>query len=189
MLLTRIKLNSSQSSPKNKYVIAGLLISLFFSLASVAQENGLKKVIPVEPAQRVEMTQSQMAAIVAEMAGEYQGTPNNLQFSYNGAPMSLISDEDNNRMRLLTPIVSVDSINDELLQASMVSNFHLALDARYAIGNGVLYATYIHPLKELTKGQLESAMRQVSSLRSTFGSTFTSGELLYGGRNPQEQDI
>ena len=80
-------------------------------------------------------------------------------------------------------------LSDDHLRAAMVSNFHLALDARYAIGNGVLYATYIHPLRELTKDQLQSAVRQVSNLKTTFGSTYTSGELQYGGRNQQEQDI
>lgn len=135
------------------------------------------------------MTQKKMALIIADLVGEYQGTENNLQFVYNEVVMALISDADNNRMRIIAPVMEVSNLSDEHIRAAMVSNFHLALDARYAIGNGVLYATYIHPLKELTEQQLQSAVRQVSSLRSTFGSTYTSGELQYGGRNQKEQDI
>jgi len=135
------------------------------------------------------MTQDRMAEIIGELVEEYEGSKNNLQFVYGDVFMALISDADNNRMRILAPIMESKDLTPEHMQASMVSNFHLALDARYAIGNGVLYATYIHPLKELTRSQLESALRQVSTLRTTFGSTYTSGELTYGGRNPEEQDI
>jgi len=182
MFLTQVNLSAS----KINLLMAVLLLSLFVSVSSVAQEENSN---PSEKTYRVDMTQQAMAEIITELVGEYQGTPNNLQFIYNDVPMALVSDEGNNRMRLFAPITSVDNLSEELLQAAMVSNFHLALDARYAIGNGILYATYIHPLKELTKEQVQSAVRQVSSLRSTFGSTFTSGELLYGGRNPKEQDI
>ena len=135
------------------------------------------------------MTQSKMALIIAEMVGEYQGTENNLQFVHNEVVMALVSDAKNNRMRIIAPIMKVENLLDDHLKAAMVSNFHLALDARYAIGNGILYATYIHPLEELTEKQLQSAVRQVSNLKLTFGSTYTSGELQYGGRNQQEQDI
>ena len=71
----------------------------------------------------------------------------------------------------------------------MVSNFHLALDARYAIAKGVLYAAYIHPLKELTEQQLQSAVIQVSTLRLTFGTTYTSGALTFGADNKNEEEI
>jgi len=135
------------------------------------------------------MTEGEMTKIIAEFVDEYQGEDGNLQFKYNGVVMALVSDVENNRMRIIAPIVKVESLSDDHIKAAMVSNFHLALDARYAIGKGVLYAAYIHPLKELTKQQLQSAVRQVSSLKTTFGSTFSSGELQYGGRNQQEQDI
>jgi len=125
-----------------------LLFGLCLSINCVAQEASPKS---SESVPGVDMTQSQMAEIVTELVGEYEGAPNNLQFVYNDVQIALISDKDNNRMRLLAPIVSVNDLTDELLQASMVSNFHLALDARYAIGNGILYATYVHPLRELTK--------------------------------------
>jgi len=157
-----------------------ILVLMFSSLPLLAQTEE-----PVESG----MTQSKMALIIAELVGEYQGTENNLQFVHNDVLMALISDEKNNRMRIIAPIIEVSNLSDDHLRAAMVSNFHLALDARYAIGNGVLYATYIHPLRELTKDQLQSAVRQVSNLKTTFGSTYTSGELQYGGRNQQEQDI
>lgn len=186
MLLTQIC-----ETYKSSIVLVMLMFGLWLPLSSFAQQAEVK---PVEPNEQStspsgDMTQSQMAVIIGQLAGEYEGTENNIQFVYNDVVMALISDKAMNRMRIIAPITEVDNLTDSHIKAAMVSNFHLALDARYAIGNGILYATYIHPLKELTKGQLESAVRQVSSLRLTFGSTYSSGELRYGGRNPQEQDI
>jgi len=166
-----------------------LLIGLFLAINTTAQEPPVEPV--PEPLQKPNhsMTQAKMAEIIAKLSGDYEGSLNNIQFSYNDVLMALVSDKDNNRMRILAPITSVDNLSDAHLKAAMVSNFHLALDARYAIGKGVLYATFIHPLKELSEEQLRSAVRQVSSLRLTFGTTFTSGELQYGGRNASEEDI
>lgn len=135
------------------------------------------------------MTQERMAEIINYVAGDIQGPINNIQFVFNEVPMALLSDPNNNRMRIIAPIVEVDKLTDTHLQAALVSNFHLALDARYAIAQGVLYAAYIHPLKELTEQQLESAVSQVSTLRLTFGTKYTSGALTFGGDNPKEEDI
>ncbi len=33
----------------------------------------------------------------------------------------------------------------------MIANFHTALDARYAISDGVIYAAFIHPLSSLAR--------------------------------------
>ena len=169
--------------------LTSILFFVFFSSLSVqAQVEPLKPELDSAITSQV-MTQEKMADIIAELSPEYEGSLNNIQFSYNDVSMALVSDKDNNRMRIIAPITSVENVTDEHLKAAMVSNFHLALDARYAIGRGVVYATFIHPLKELTPEQIKSAVRQVSSLRLTFGTTFTSGELQYGGRNPAEEDI
>ncbi|MEM7595784.1 MAG: hypothetical protein AAF383_30500, partial [Cyanobacteria bacterium P01_A01_bin.83] len=61
----------------------------------------------------------------------------------------------------------------------MVANFHTALDARYAISNGVVVTTFIHPLSSLQERDLLSALNQVSSLAETFGTSYTSGEVLF----------
>ena len=48
----------------------------------------------------------------------------------------------------------------------------------------MLYAAFIHPLGPLTEAELVSAVRQVSSLASSFGTGYTSGELVFGGGQP-----
>ena len=135
------------------------------------------------------MTQQEMELIVAELASESSGGEGLVQFIYNEVAMLLISDAQHNRMRIVAPIIEANQLTQEHLYASLISNYHLALDARYALSDGVLYSTYIHPLKELTRGQIESALRQVSTLAQTFGTDYTSGELSYGTQQSQGQDI
>ncbi len=153
--------------------------------ASEYSEKGNSKNEP----QATGMTQAEMAIIIGDIAGEYQGSPSNIQFEIDGAPIMLVSDTRANRMRLLAPIMAADDMTQEHVAATLVSNFHLALDARYAVGNGILYSAFIHPLKELTRAQLESAVRQVATLRSTFGTSYTSGELSFGGQREPGQEI
>ena len=135
------------------------------------------------------MSQAEIASIIGDIAGSYEGSPSNIQFEIDGAPLMLLSDVRANRMRLLAPIIAADDMNQEHIVATMISNFHLALDARYAVGNGVLYSAYIHPLKELTREQLESAVRQVTMLRATFGTSYTSGEMSFGAQREADQEI
>lgn len=113
----------------------------------------------------------------------------NITFTYDGAQLIAMVAEEANRMRLVSPVISATDLNEAQLAATLVSNYHLALDARYAVGDGVLYSAYIHPLKELTMQQLISAIRQVATLRNTFGTSYTSGELSFGIQSANRIDI
>jgi hypothetical protein len=42
------------------------------------------------------------------------------------------------------------------------------LDAKYAISDEILWAVFIHPLKELSDKQISSAIKQVYSSAITF---------------------
>jgi len=169
--------------------LRALILTLFITLVLVMVTPLSAQEEPDKPEASKGMTQTQMAIIISDLTGEYEGELNNIQFTYNNVFMALISDATNNRMRIIAPVAEVKDLSQEHLLATLASNFHLALDARYAIGNGILYSTYIHPLKELNKDQLESAVRQVSTLSATFGSTYTSGELSYGVRSAPQEEI
>jgi hypothetical protein len=84
-------------------------------------------------------------------------------------------------MRIISPVVPISALTGEQLAAILNANFHSALDVRYGTSEGILYyAAFIHPLSPLTTVELNSAIRQVSSLVRTFGTTYSSGELRYG---------
>ena len=102
--------------------------------------------------------------------------------------MVTLVDEAANRMRIVTPIIATENLTSEQIQNMLVANFHTTLDGRYAVTNGMVVATFVHPLSSLQEHDLKSALRQVAKLAENFGSTYSSGELLLrpGGQSQQQ---
>ncbi len=135
-----------------------------------------------EPERREGMTQARMEDLVRERVQRVRGVSGQLEFTYLGRSMAVISDRAHDRMRIIAPITDASALTAEQVARVLEANFHTALDARYGTSGGTLFAAYIHPLSTVTEAQLESALRQVATLAATFGSTYSSGELSYGGR-------
>ena len=111
------------------------------------------------------------------------------QFKYNARPMLVLTDETHNRMRVIAPIQMADSMSDDEIHKALKANFHSALDVRYAVGDDILWSAYIHPLKELTEDQFRDAMLQVYRAAETFGTSYSSTELVFpGGEVPSRRD-
>ena len=68
----------------------------------------------------------------------------------------------------------------------MQANFDSALDARYAVAKGVLWSAYLHPLSTLKADDFVSGLAQVVNLAATYGSTYSSGALTFGGGDSSE---
>jgi len=105
---------------------------------------------------------------------------NSAQFSVSGVPVFMVYDLNADRMRLMSPAAEVDSLNEEELVRLMQANFESALDARYAIANGVIWSTFIHPLSPLENDEFASGLGQVVNLILTYGETYNSGAIIYG---------
>ena len=109
---------------------------------------------------------------------------------YKGLLM-VITDENANRMRIMMPIQPFDPEKAEDLQTALIAlhaNYDRALDARYAISDGFLWSAFIHPLGSLTEEDLDSALRQVQTLRKNTGTTYSSGALIFGGGQGQAEE-
>lgn len=137
-----------------------------------------------DPLELIVMNQEKLEKIIKDKAGTSEGANGQVLFTYDEIPMALLSDTNYDRMRIIAPIVKQEEVTQEQMYAVLDANFHSALDARYATSNGILYATFIHPLSPLTQDQVESALRQVAALVHNFGTSYSSGELIYG----QEQE-
>jgi len=98
----------------------------------------------------------------------------------------VITDERADRMRVIADVAKAEGLEPELLYRLMQANFDTALDARYAIARGTLWSAYIHPLGALDYRQFISGVAQVVNLAQTFGSTFSSGSLSFGGGDSGE---
>ena len=133
------------------------------------------------------MTQDEMEKIVVNNVEVIKKQKGYIVFKYKNVKMALISDVKHNRMRIISPITEYPPLTSKIKDAVMASNFHQALDARYAVSNDVLYSAYIHPLSPLTKKELKDALNQVSTLALTFGSTYSSGELVFNSNNTKQK--
>lgn len=100
------------------------------------------------------------------------------EIQYRDVPMMVVANAEHDRMRIMALVGDQDTleVNLDLL---MQANFDRALDARYALFHGKLWATYLHPLRTLTETELTSALRQVANLVKTYGSSYSSSTLQF----------
>lgn len=103
------------------------------------------------------------------------------KFDVGNRIVFVITDETHNRMRIMSPVVDLESITDELQKVLLEANFDRALDARYCVNNETVWSAFLHPLAELGDQQFQDALSQVVTLAENFGTTFTSSDLVFGG--------
>ena len=126
------------------------------------------------------MTPERMGSIIYEVGTDVEVGPNFWQFQVEGIFLMCIYDTTYDRMRIISPIIETDKMTIAQQYSMLQANFHSALDARYAISEGVVYSAFVHPLSSLRATDFESAILQVAVLGATFGTEYTSGALSYG---------
>lgn len=122
-----------------------------------------------------------LAQILNEKATSVSGELGRWELTYKKQNLFVITDPSNDRMRIITPIAPVEQLSKTTLLNCLTANFHSALDVKYAISNNILWSTYIHPLSPTTENQVIDAIDQVALAAITFGTTFSSTPLLFGG--------
>ena len=103
------------------------------------------------------------------------------KFEVGDSIVFVITDESHNRMRIMSPVIELGSVASDELQTLLEANYDRALDARYCIKNEVIWSAFLHPLAELNDRQFLAALAQVVTLKSNFGSTYTSSDIVFGG--------
>jgi len=134
-----------------------------------------------------QMNNQKLESLLTQQVDSIIGTPGRWQVNFQSLPMMVVTDETNDRMRIIAPIVGVDELDKEVLLDCLAANFHSALDVKYAVSNDVLWCVFIHPLSPLTETELKSAIEQVYYGTATFGTTYSSTPLLFGGGQGTEQ--
>ncbi len=130
---------------------------------------------------------SVLKEILSEVSDTLVGQDGRWQFTIKGRAMLCITDETNNRMRVMSPITEISNLDEEQYKNALTANFHTALDVKYAISDETLWTVFIHPLKELTADQFRDAISQVYFGSETFGSSYTSTQLIFGGNFEESQ--
>ncbi|MBV6645404.1 MAG: hypothetical protein KI790_08135 [Cyclobacteriaceae bacterium] len=127
------------------------------------------------------MTNEKMQKILYREAEEVKGQPGNWQFKFRERRVYIITDQDMNRMRIISPIIEEKELKEKDMKLLLEANFDKALDAKYSLFDGILWASFTHPLGELGVEQLKDAMKQVTELVNNYGTTYTSTSLVFGG--------
>jgi len=127
------------------------------------------------------MSLETMHTILERLDEDLQNQNGNWQLTIADVPVVIVTDTTNNRMRIMVAIRKADTLTPEDLTRIMQANFDSALDARYAIAKDLLWSTYIHPLSTLHDRQLIEAIGQTVNLARTYGLSYSSGLLLFGG--------
>jgi len=136
-----------------------------------------------------EMTNTRIHEIFTEEADEMEGEGGVWQLSYGSRLLLIVTDSSANRMRIFTPVFEQAMMEEGQMEKMLEANFHSALDAKYSLYEGYVVSVFTHPLKELTKEQLIDAMRQVVILADTFGTTYQSTDMIFGGGQEEEPKV
>ena len=133
------------------------------------------------------MTNDKLETIVRSMADSIQGRSGNWQFSIKDRLFICVTDQENNRMRIMSPITEQKELAYTDMLKVMEANFHTALDVKYAIAHDLLWSVFIHPLRELSESQVVDAIQQVYVAAMTYGSTYSSSSLSFPDRRKEKQ--
>ncbi|WP_222983809.1 hypothetical protein [Flagellimonas meishanensis] len=128
-----------------------------------------------------EMDSDKLYAIIERESDTVRIQGNSYQFIINERLLMCIFDENANRMRIISPIIEREKLEEDELLNALVANFHSVLDVKYALSDEIIWSVYAHPLKELSEPQVVDAIQQVYAAAVTFGSSYSSTNMVFPG--------
>lgn len=120
-----------------------------------------------------------MGKLLDSYLTELEGQPGFWRGVRNEVPVFVFSDDEHDRMRIMSPIGVVEELESDLLHVLLQANYDRALDARYAMRGNELWSVVVHPLATLATDDLPAMFDQVTLLVKNTGSTFASTELVF----------
>jgi len=109
------------------------------------------------------------------------------EFTVNGVSLLLIYDINADRMRVIAPVAEAGALSAEQTTRLMQANFDSALDARYAVAKGYLWAIFLHAITSLDGAEFGSGVAQTVNLVTTYGKSYNSGVHVFGGGDSLEE--
>jgi hypothetical protein len=127
------------------------------------------------------MNNERLESLLLRIDENAEGRPGLWRATVAGRTITVITDENADRMRIISPVARADGLEPTLMFRLLQANFDTSLDARYSIAQGVLWSLFLHPLGSLSDEQFLAGIGQVVNLAATFGTTYSSGGLSFGG--------
>ena len=160
-----------------------LIAALMMFAAQLAGAEGQEQQAPVGQA----MNNQRLQTLITRITEDVSGRPGFWEFTLQEYPVTIITDERADRIRIIVPIAKAGDIDSAQMKRLMQANFDSALDARYSIAKGVLWSAFIHPLSELSDHQFIDGLAQTVNLAGTFGTSYSSGALIFGGGDSKQE--
>ena len=126
------------------------------------------------------MTLDRMETVLGRLDPAMERAGPAFRLTIEDVPVLVVTDPRADRMRAMVPIRSAEGLTEADLRRMMQANFDSALDARYAVAEGRVWAAFIHPLSPLRDDQLISGIGQTVNAALTYGTLFSSGAGQFG---------
>ena len=168
------------------FIVVGTIGVFGSGLAACANVETADETITAESSAPSKMTAEKMGALVKSFDADADIRDNLIAFKIEEREVLIVHDENNDRMRALSPIARVGILDDAIMMRMLQANYDSVLDARYAVADGLVWSVFIHPLGSLQEEDLLSAIAQVVTSAETFGTTFASGAMIFGGGDSNE---
>ncbi len=165
-------------------VILALLIYSFALFAEDESADISEPDLPTEPSNK--MNNAKLGELILQLDENAQGRPGFWQINIDEFEIFVVTDERAGRMRAMVPILPSAEVAPEEMERLMQANFDSALDARYSIANDTLWAAFIHPLSDLSEELFISGVAQSVNLAATYGTTYSSGAVIFNGGDSRE---
>ncbi|WP_406648100.1 hypothetical protein QEZ52_03805 [Aliisedimentitalea scapharcae] len=127
------------------------------------------------------MSYERLGKIIFALDPEAQPQGTGFRLTIADVGVLVVTDTRADRMRAMVPIRDAAGISAQELMRMMQANFDSALDARYAVANGTLWAVFIHPLSPLEKNELILGLGQAVNVAKTYGTLYSGGGVQFGG--------
>ena len=168
-----------------RYLLFLIIISLCVSCLNAnkdTDETADEQIFINEP-----MNNARMHDLLLRIDPDLKGQLGSWLLKYESLQVQVITDENADRMRVIVPIDKIENVDREEFIRLMQANFDSVLDARYSVANGVLWSAFIHPLSILSDEEFISGLAQAITAAATYGSTYSSGALIFRGGDSDEQ--
>jgi hypothetical protein len=133
-----------------------------------------------------QMNNARLRMLIDKVGEDVTGRSGFWQFKLEGYSVLVMTDENADRMRIISPITRASALSETELMRITQANFDSALDARYAVARDTLWSAFLHPLRSLTDTEFLSGLGQVVNLVATYGKSYSSGALVFGGGDSEE---
>jgi len=149
--------------------------------AVLDNDAAVEVVIPAIDVAAAKANAEKLAGVIQRLDEDAVVNGNSVVFKIAERELMMVYDSNANRMRVISPIIPIAALPEGVMERMLQANYDAVLDARYALANDLVWSIFIHPLASLTEDDFISALAQTVTAAETFGTTYTSGAVVFGG--------